>query len=240
MWDKANAVRPGMITVNGTRAMVTQYNAIVMASSPVLGIGAHDMEITSNDKYFFLLLCQPDWISIIVHSKLPEDQQCTWPTRRRYTEADMEALELWKRRLKAQMILLEEGVLEHWTSGRIVLAGDSVHKVTPNSALGGNAAMEDAVVITNTLQSWGVLTRQQAYDRWKAYITQRWLTPIIGLDSLAKKFAGLCITAPKLNFVEFDERRGILGWQDTMEVEKKRAMKGKVVEKGKYYRLIFD
>jgi 2-polyprenyl-6-methoxyphenol hydroxylase-like FAD-dependent oxidoreductase len=125
--------------------MVTQYNAIVMASSPVPGIGAHDVEITSNDKYSFLLLCQPDWISIIVHSKLPEDQQCTWPTRRRYTKADMEALvsklserpvtdtvvfgELWKRRLKAQMISLEEGVLEHWTSGRIVLAGDAVHKV---------------------------------------------------------------------------------------------------------------
>ncbi|KAF5665738.1 FAD binding domain-containing protein [Fusarium circinatum] len=224
MWDKANTVRPGMITVNEKRAMVTQYNAIVMASSPVPGIGAHDMEITSNDKYSFLLLCQPDWISIIVHSKLPEDQQ----------------------------------------------SGDAVHKVTPNSALGGNTAIEDAVVITNTLhallarhpnkkpsdveihdamrqeyqdtrveraraivRAGGVLRRQQAYDGWKAYITQRWLTPIIGLDALAQKIAGLCVTAPKLNFVEFDERRGILGWQDTMEAEKKRAMKGKVVEKGK-------
>lgn len=50
---------------------------LVMVSSPVPGIGAHDMEITSNDKHSFLLLCQPDWISIIVHSKLPEDEQCT-------------------------------------------------------------------------------------------------------------------------------------------------------------------
>ncbi|KAH7199517.1 hypothetical protein DER44DRAFT_729799 [Fusarium oxysporum] len=269
MWDKANALRPGMITVDEKR-----------------GIGAHDMEITSNDKYSFLLLCQPDWISIIVHSKLPEDQQCTWPSRRRYTEADMEALvskiserpvtdtvvfgELWKRRLKAQMISLEEGVLEHWTSGRIVLAGDAVHKVTPNSALGGNTAMEDAVVIANTLhallarhpnkkpsdvelqdamrqeyqdtrvdraraivKAGGVLTRQQAYDGWKAYITQRWLTPVIGLDTLAQKIAGLCVTAPKLNYVEFEERRGILGWQDTMEAEKEHAMKGKVAKKEK-------
>jgi hypothetical protein len=125
--------------------MVTQYNAIVMASSPVPGLGSHDMEVTSNDKFSFLLLCQPEWISIIVHSKLPEDQQCSWPTRRRYTEADMEALvskilecpitetvvfgELWKRRLKAQMISLEEGVLEHWFFGRIILAGDAIHKV---------------------------------------------------------------------------------------------------------------
>ncbi|EXL44491.1 hypothetical protein FOCG_13466 [Fusarium oxysporum f. sp. radicis-lycopersici 26381] len=214
--------------------MVTQYNAIVMASSPVPGIGAHDMEITSNDKYSILLLCQPDWISIIVHSKLPEDQQCTWPTRRRYTKADMEAL------------------------------------VTPNSALGGNTAMEDAVVIANTLhallarhpnkkssevelqdamrqeyqdtrvdraraivKAGGVLTRQQAYDGWKAYITQRWLTPVIGLDKLAQKIAGLCVTAPKLNYVDFEERRGILGWQDTMEAEKEHSMKGKVAKKEK-------
>jgi len=128
--------------------MVTKYNAIVMASAPVPGLGSHDMEVTSNHGFSFLLLCQPDWISIIVHSKLPEDQQCSWPTRRQYTEADMEALvskilecpitetvvfgELWKRRLKAQMISLEEGVLQHWHFGRIILAGDAIHKVRFN------------------------------------------------------------------------------------------------------------
>ena len=37
--------------------------------------------------------------------------------------------ELWKRRFKAQMISLEEGVLEHWFFGRIILAGDAIHKV---------------------------------------------------------------------------------------------------------------
>ncbi|KAI1017868.1 hypothetical protein LB504_003974 [Fusarium proliferatum] len=269
MWDKANALYPGVITVDEKR----------VHQSPVLAI-------TSNDKYSFLLLCQPDWTSIIVHSKLPDDQQCTWPTRRRYTEANMQALvsklserpvtdsvvfgELWKRRLKAQMISLEEGVLEHWTFGRIILAGDAVHKVTPNSALGGNMAIEDAVVIANTLRALlaklpnkkpsgvelhdamrqeyqdtrveraraivkagGALTRQQAHDGWKAYIIQRWLTPIIGLDTLAQKITGLCITAPKLNFVEFEERRGILGWQDTIEAGKGYQRKGKVAKKKK-------
>ncbi|KAK6215287.1 hypothetical protein QIS74_08306 [Colletotrichum tabaci] len=278
MWDKANEANPGMITVEEKRAMVTQYNAIVMASSPVPGLGAHDMEVTSNDKFSFLLLCQPDWISIIVHSKLPEDQQCTWPTRRRYGEADMEALvskisecpitetvvfgELWKRRLKAQMISLEEGVLKHWFFGRIILAGDAVHKVTPNSALGGNTAMEDAVTLANTIHGLlvrhpnkkpsdvelrdairdeyqdarvdraraivkvgGDLTRQQAYDGWKAYFVQRWLTPFVGLDTLAKNIAGLCVTAPKLSYVEFEERRGVLGWQDTMAAEKEREVR---------------
>ncbi|KAK1447943.1 hypothetical protein CMEL01_09782 [Colletotrichum melonis] len=62
MWDKANAVNPGMITVEEKRAMVTQYNAIVMAWSPVPGVGFYNMEVTSNDKSSFLLLCQPKWI----------------------------------------------------------------------------------------------------------------------------------------------------------------------------------
>lgn len=83
------------------------------------------------------------------------------------------------------------------------------------------------------VKAGGALTRQQAYDGWKAYIIQRWLTPIIGLDTLAQKIAGLCVTAPKLDFVEFEERRGILGWQDTIEAEKGYEMKGKVAEKKK-------
>ncbi|KAF5688682.1 FAD binding domain-containing protein [Fusarium denticulatum] len=80
------------------------------------------------------------------------------------------------------------------------------------------------------VKAGGALTRQQAYDGWKAYIAQRWLTPIIGLDTLAQKIAGLCVTAPKLSFIEFEEKRGILGWQDTMQAEKKYAMKGETAK----------
>ncbi|KAK2041996.1 hypothetical protein LZ31DRAFT_596776 [Colletotrichum somersetense] len=92
MWGKANEANPGTIMVEEKRAMVTRCKAIVIASSPVPVLGSHNMEVTSNDGSPFLLFCQPDWISIIVHSKLPEDQQCTWPTRRRYDEAGMESL----------------------------------------------------------------------------------------------------------------------------------------------------
>ncbi|KAM5442430.1 FAD-dependent monooxygenase dep2 [Microsporum ferrugineum] len=51
------------------------------------------------------------------------------------------------------MISLEEGVLNHWFFGRTVLAGDAIHKVTPNSALGGCTAMEDVVCISNALHA---------------------------------------------------------------------------------------
>lgn len=171
MWEKANQAIPGLISADekrsknfvphhiwlmvltwaSTSAMVTTYNAIVAACPPIPGLSDHDMEVVSNDKFSFLLLCQPDWISFIVHCKLPEDQQCRWPNRKKYTDEDMEALaaklasypvndsvvfgELWKNRTKAQLISLEEGVLDHWFFGRTVLAGDSIHKVSPRSIL---------------------------------------------------------------------------------------------------------
>lgn len=132
-------------TLNATIAMATRYNAIVAACPPIPGLGEHDMEIVSNDKFSFLLLCQPEYISYIVHCKLPDDKQCRWPNRLKYTQEDLEALgdslanypvtesvmfgELWKSRTKAQLICLEEGVYDHWFFGRQVLAGDSIHKV---------------------------------------------------------------------------------------------------------------
>ncbi|KAK2598887.1 hypothetical protein QQS21_005629 [Conoideocrella luteorostrata] len=57
--------------------------------------------------------------------------------------------ELWKRRSRGALIPLEQGVLENWHHGRMVLAGDAVHKVTPNIALGGNSAMESIAVLCN-------------------------------------------------------------------------------------------
>lgn len=54
---------------------------------------------------------------------------------------------------------------------------------------------------------------------------QRWLTPWIGLDTLAINIAKLAGAGTKLSFVDFPEQKGLLGWQDTIAVEarKKRA-----------------
>lgn len=79
----------------------------------------------------------------------------------------------------------------------------------------------------------GDLTRLQAYDGWKMYFTQRWLTPILGLDFLAKNIAKLCSGAPKLSYVEFEEERGVLGWKDTEAKNLKRGGKGKGGEDGR-------
>ncbi|CAN8105772.1 unnamed protein product [Discula destructiva] len=61
--------------------------------------------------------------------------------------------DLWNSRVKANMVALEEGVLQtKWNSGgRVVLIGDSVHKATINPGLGGNLAVEGVVHFLNEL-----------------------------------------------------------------------------------------
>ncbi|POS72063.1 FAD binding domain-containing protein [Diaporthe helianthi] len=61
--------------------------------------------------------------------------------------------DLWNSRIKANMLALEEGVLQtKWNSGgRVALLGDAVHKATVNPGLGGNLAVEGVVHLMNEL-----------------------------------------------------------------------------------------
>lgn len=149
--------------------MKTTYVAIIACVPQMPGLGPNHMHSTSFDKVSFLMLCQPDTIYLAAHFKLPPEQQCRWPNRLRFTEADMEAYakqvadlpvsesvlfgELWRRKTRAHIVSLEEGVLKHWHFGRIALLGDAAHKVTPNAGFGGSTAMESAVTLTNHLKA---------------------------------------------------------------------------------------
>jgi FAD dependent monooxygenase len=73
------------------------------------------------------------------------DEPTQWPTRTRYTDADAEKLaaqyadrqviagvpfrDLWNNRIRYKMASVEEGVQTRWSWKRIVLLGDSAHKV---------------------------------------------------------------------------------------------------------------
>ncbi|KAH7325696.1 FAD binding domain-containing protein [Stachybotrys elegans] len=59
--------------------------------------------------------------------------------------------EVWKRKLSYGMADLEEGILNKWSNGRIVLAGDAAHKFTPNAGLGYNSGLQDVVELVNRL-----------------------------------------------------------------------------------------
>ncbi|KAK8012296.1 FAD/NAD(P)-binding domain-containing protein [Apiospora marii] len=168
MWKKANETIDGYISAAEKRTMKTTYVAIIACVPQMPGLGPNHMHSTSFDKVSFLMLCQPDTIYLAAHFKLPAAEQCRWPNRLRFTEADMEAYarqvadlpvsekvlfgELWRNKTRAHIVSLEEGVLQHWHFGRLALLGDAIHKVTPNAGFGGSTAMEGAVNLTNSLK----------------------------------------------------------------------------------------
>lgn len=141
--------------------MKTTFKVILGMGPPIPELGEKDMTICSDSKYVLTSVTQPTHSFFCVYWKLEKD--LFWPRQPRYTTEEMEALaesvadhpisdtilfgEVWKKRHRATLINLEEGVLEHWHHGRIVLVGDSVHKVesTPSITISSNLRSVDSL-----------------------------------------------------------------------------------------------
>jgi 2-polyprenyl-6-methoxyphenol hydroxylase-like FAD-dependent oxidoreductase len=92
------------------------------------------------------------------------------PTRERvnYTRQDIEAVaeefaeypltktvkvkDVWPHMSGAGMTNLDEGIVHHWSLGRIVLVGDACHKLTTHLGLGFNNGVQDIVVLCSRLR----------------------------------------------------------------------------------------
>lgn len=166
MWEQANKATPGLITVQEKTTIKTRWKSLIGVTPNIPELGDRDVTVVNGTGRSLLALAQPDRAYFFFIFRV--DEPFTWPKRANYTDQDAEDLaqqfadhpvsdtlvfgELWKRRTRGALIPLEEGVLSHWHHGRIVLAGDSAHKVTPNIALGGNSGIESVVVLCNHLQ----------------------------------------------------------------------------------------
>jgi hypothetical protein len=60
--------------------------------------------------------------------------------------------DVWPRMLGAGLTNLDEGIVKHWSFGRIVLVGDACHKMTTHLGLGFNHGIQDIVVLCNSLR----------------------------------------------------------------------------------------
>ncbi|RYO85815.1 hypothetical protein DL766_003771 [Monosporascus sp. MC13-8B] len=165
MWDHATKTSPGLIQVKEKKSLKTSWKTLVLTTPAIPELGDRDLTITYNSGFTFLATSQPHAVYFFVIFRL--DKPFTWPKRESYTDDDAESLaelvadrpvtdqlvfgEVWKRRNRACVISLQEGVMEHWHHGRIVLAGDAIHKVHPNMAFGGNSAIEGVASLINSI-----------------------------------------------------------------------------------------
>ncbi|PNY24071.1 FAD-dependent urate hydroxylase [Tolypocladium capitatum] len=194
MWDHANTVEPGLITVDEKLAMRATWTCLFGfgPGEPSLG---NELGVSSFDgSRCILLSTQPKQSFFFAFWKV----QKPWSryTRPTYTEEDTEKAgksiadlpindtmvfgELWDKRYRAQLADIEEGILSRWHYGRHVLVGDAAHKVTPNLALGGNLGIESVTVLTNLLrkalvnrQGHGKLTASELKNVFEEYQAQQ-------------------------------------------------------------------
>ncbi|KAK4144474.1 uncharacterized protein C8A04DRAFT_27660 [Dichotomopilus funicola] len=69
--------------------------------------------------------------------------------------------DLWEKTVTARLVAVEEAKFRLWHWGRIVCAGDSIHKSTPNLGVGGNAAIESVASLANGIKQLADLTRDR-------------------------------------------------------------------------------
>ncbi|PHH71951.1 hypothetical protein CDD82_6243 [Ophiocordyceps australis] len=165
MWQYAGKVSPGLIAAKEKRSLKTLWKTLVLTAPAIPELGERDLTVSYHNRFTFLVTSQPHAVYFFVI--FLRDEPLVWPKRERHSQHEAQALadlvmdkpvndkilfgEVWRRRYREGVISLEECVMEHWHHGRIVLAGDAVHKVHPNMGLGGNSAIEGVACLMNHL-----------------------------------------------------------------------------------------
>ncbi|KAI1444244.1 FAD/NAD(P)-binding domain-containing protein [Annulohypoxylon stygium] len=270
MWNHADAVSPGRISSEEKSSLKTNWKCLVGTGPPEPGLGERDMTVVHDNRFSFLALTQPNRAFWFVFFRL--DEPFAWPQRANYTTKEAEELaasiadhpvsdsltfsHLWKRCDRSMLIPVEEGVLKHWYSGRIVLAGDSAHKVTPNIALGGNSGMESVVVLCNNLsrmlkEQGGVKPNQATIEKYleKYQEEQRhriwWIMKFSGLitnvqawESWFAKFVALWVL-PLLPDRSIALALSIIVWTaPSLEIAGKQSTLGKRTEISTIFKIL--
>ncbi|KAI9684598.1 MAG: hypothetical protein M1822_005686 [Bathelium mastoideum] len=164
MWRNANTSVPGTITAQEKKSLYADYTLLLGFSKTTADMSQSDLTATHHDGKSYLVIGGKEYTFWFVFFKI---KRTHWPAMKRWTQADAEKYaascmdnpisetqvfgELWKTAVRYELVNVEEGLFKHMFFGRIVLAGDAVHKMTPNVGLGGNSAMESVVVLTNLL-----------------------------------------------------------------------------------------
>lgn len=150
MWSYASKFEPNTIPDSDKSALFSEYDAMFGVSKlkgepKDYGMNASETNVVFGQGVTKLLFQQQGmqyWALIF------KDKYNQPPKRYKATDQDMEGVanrfsdlalneivrfrDLWETKTRAGLLTIEEGVLSQWHAGRIVLVGDSAHKVSPS------------------------------------------------------------------------------------------------------------
>jgi FAD dependent monooxygenase len=143
MWDYAAQKEPGTIPESDKSAMFTQYRGMFGVSDKIpADLGNADVNICYGHGVTKLIFTQPGMVYWAVCFK---DEFSQPPKRYRPGTAEQDEVahrfkdiqmtgkstfaDFWDNKTRGGILNIEEGILDKWYAGRIVLVGDSAHKV---------------------------------------------------------------------------------------------------------------
>ena len=144
MWDYADKSEPGTVPESDKSAMVSELCTFFGVSNmdDSFGLEPAESNIIYGPNSARLLFTHPGKVMWAITFKDDMAQQLE---KRKATQEELEACAkrfvdvhfteqvkldyLWENRTRSGLLNIEEGIVDKWHAGRIVLVGDSVHKV---------------------------------------------------------------------------------------------------------------
>ncbi|KAF3769690.1 FAD/NAD(P)-binding domain-containing protein [Cryphonectria parasitica EP155] len=146
------------------KPFTTSYRGLFGWSTWTKGIEEGHLYEMHGDKMSVQLIPGKDMVMFLVYDRLPADTRESV----RYSDEEKKKLveevaeyfvtdtvqfkDLWGQAQWSFCSGLEEGTAEKWYGDRLVLVGDTVHKMTPNVGLGLNSGWQSAAILTNGLR----------------------------------------------------------------------------------------
>ncbi|KAH6869793.1 hypothetical protein B0T10DRAFT_593155, partial [Thelonectria olida] len=167
LWKLVEPIQPELVR-HDKNSMFAEYRCLFGIASSVQGLEAGDFDIGYNiDQSIFTITVKNGRVYYFVVERLKA--VCRIGNIPHYSQAEAEEFaiqhgdmcirpdlkfsELWEKTISFRLVALEEAKFKIWTCGRIACLGDSVHKMTPNLGAGGNAAIESAAALANSIKA---------------------------------------------------------------------------------------
>ncbi|KEQ58673.1 FAD/NAD(P)-binding domain-containing protein [Aureobasidium melanogenum CBS 110374] len=166
MWRLADEVDPELVK-NDKTSLESQYQCLYGIASSSCGLPVGEIDVGYHNKRSSLILAgKNDRSYYFVFEKM--DKVYKPPHVPRFTEADRDEFakrngdmkvredicfgDIHKNMVTSTLVAIETATYKIWTWGRIACLGDSAHKMTPNAGFGGNAAIESAAALANSIK----------------------------------------------------------------------------------------